>query len=43
MVMKNKELICALKVLINSQYVSNMYVNNEQVVIVRTDPYNSVA
>ncbi len=30
MVMKNKELICALKVLINSQYVSNMYVNNEQ-------------
>ncbi len=29
MVMKNKALICALKLLINNQYASNMHANKQ--------------
>ncbi len=32
MIMQNKALICALYVLINSQYASNMHANIKQVV-----------
>ncbi len=31
MVMREKVLICALEVLINSQYASNMHANKQQV------------